>query len=105
MIASALWSSTRFSKIMDPYLVIMNAMPKVALGPILIVALGPGYVSIIAMGAMVSVIITTLVVYAAFQGVYPNYEYVLKSFGATRWQCFNKAVFQAKFPTMKIAST
>src|SRR5690625_5693345 len=68
MIASALWSSTRFSKIMHHYLVIMNAMPKVALGPILIVALGPGYVSIITMGAMVSVIITTLVVYAAFQG-------------------------------------
>ncbi|HLS61583.1 MAG TPA: ABC transporter permease [Virgibacillus sp.] len=100
MIASALWSSTRFSKIMDPYLVIMNAMPKVALGPILIVALGPGYVSIIAMGAMVSVIITTLVVYAAFQGVDPNYEKVLKSFGATRWQCFKEAVFPATLPTM-----
>src|SRR5690625_4457230 len=33
--ASLLWSSPRLSKIMDPYLVILNAMPKVALGPIM----------------------------------------------------------------------
>lgn len=100
VIASLLWGSTRFSKIMDPYLVILNAMPKVALGPILIVALGPGYISIITMGAMVSVIITTLVVYSALKEVDPNYEKVLKSFGASRWQCFKEAVFPATLPTM-----
>src|SRR5690625_1931848 len=98
--ASLLWSSPRLSKIMDPYLVIMNAMPKVALGPIMIVALGPGYVSIIAMGAIVSVVITTLVVYSAFKEVDPNFVKVLKSFGATRWQCFKEAIFPATLPTM-----
>lgn len=98
--ATALWSSKRFSKIMDPYLVIMNAMPKVALGPIMIVALGPGYISIIAMGAVISVIITTLVVYSAFNEVDPNYEKVLKSFGASSWQCFKEAVFPASIPAM-----
>lgn len=98
--ASVLWSSHRISKVLDPYLVILNAMPKVALGPILIVALGPGYFSIIAMGALVSVIITTLVVYSAFNEVDPNYEKVLISFGATRWQCFKNAIFPATLPTM-----
>lgn len=100
IIASILWSSLRFSKIMDPYLVIMNAMPKVALGPIIIVALGPGYISIIAMGAIISVIITTLVVYSAFREVDPNYEKVLKSFGANRRQIFKEAVFPATLPAM-----
>ncbi|WP_373893126.1 ABC transporter permease [Virgibacillus natechei] len=100
VIATLLWSSTRFSKIMDPYLVIMNAMPKVALGPILIVALGPGYFSIITMGAIISVIITTLVVYSAFNEVDPNYEKVLISFGASRWQRFKEAVFPATLPAM-----
>lgn len=98
--ASVLWSSNRFSNIMDPYLVIMNAMPKVALGPIIIVAFGPGYFAIITMGALVSVIITTLVVYSAFIEVDPNYEKVLKSFGATRWQCFKEAIFPATLPVM-----
>ncbi len=98
--ASLLWSSPRLSKIMDPYLVIMNAMPKVALGPIMIVALGPGYVSIIAMGAIISVVITTLVIYSAFNEVDPNYEKVLQSFGASRWQCFKEAIFPSTLPAM-----
>lgn len=98
--ASVLWGSKRLSNILDPYLVILNAMPKVALGPIIIVALGPSYLSIITMGAMVSVIITTLVIYSAFREVDPNYEKVLKSFGASRWQCFKEAVFPATLPAM-----
>lgn len=100
MIATLLWSSRRFARIMDPFLVIMNAMPKVALGPIIIVALGPGYLSIIMMGAIISVIITTLVVYSGFNEVDPNYEKVLISFGATRWQLFKEAIFPATLPVM-----
>src|SRR5690625_2777870 len=70
--ASILWTSNRLARIFDPYLVVFNAMPKVALGPIIIVALGPGFLSIIMMGAIISVIITTLVVYSAFNEVDPN---------------------------------
>ncbi|MFP3361884.1 ABC transporter permease, partial [Planococcus sp. SIMBA_143] len=61
--AAVLWWSRKASKISDPYLVVLNSMPKVALGPIIIVALGPGYLSIITMGASISIIITTLVIY------------------------------------------
>ncbi|SET33093.1 NitT/TauT family transport system permease protein [Oceanobacillus limi] len=100
IIAVTLWSSTRFAKIMDPYLVILNAMPKVALGPIIIVAIGPGYLSIITMGAIISIIITTLVVYSAFREVDPNYIKVLQSFGASRWQLFKEAIFPASLPAM-----
>ncbi len=100
ILAAILWWSERISKILDPYLVILNAMPKVALGPILIVALGPGFVSIIAMGAIISVIITTIVVYTSFREVDPNYIKVLKTFGASRGQCFKEAILPASFPTI-----
>ncbi|SDK08952.1 ABC transporter permease [Sediminibacillus albus] len=100
ILAAILWWSEKLSKILDPYLVILNAMPKVALGPIIIVALGPGYVSIIAMGAIICIIITALVVYSAFREVDENYVKVLKSFGATRWQCFTTAILPASFPAM-----
>ncbi len=100
MIAAILWWSPILSKILDPYLVILNAMPKVALGPILIVALGPGYLSIISMGAIISVIITTIVVYTSFREVDPNYLKVLQTFGATRYQCFREAILPASFPTI-----
>jgi NitT/TauT family transport system permease protein len=100
VLAALLWWSPMVSKIIDPYLVILNAMPKVALGPILIVALGPGYPSIIAMGAIISVIITTIVVYTSFREVDPNYLKVLQTFGATRFQCFKEAILPASFPTI-----
>ncbi|MFG6117544.1 ABC transporter permease [Halobacillus sp. MO56] len=100
LLAAILWWSNRFSKIIDPYLVILNAMPKVALGPIIIVALGPGYISIIAMGAIISIIITTLVVYNAFQEIDSNYIKVLQSLGASKSVCFKEAIFPASFPTM-----
>ncbi|MFF2449196.1 ABC transporter permease [Neobacillus sp. NPDC058068] len=100
ILAAVLWWSPLLQKILDPYLVILNAMPKVALGPILIVALTPGYPSIIAMGAIISVIITTIVVYTSFKEVDPNYVKVLRTFGASRIQCFKEAILPASFPTI-----
>nr|WP_041968038.1 ABC transporter permease [Mesobacillus selenatarsenatis] len=100
ILAAILWWSPLLSRILDPYLVILNSMPKVALGPILIVALGTNMTSIIAMGAIISVIITTIVVYTAFKEVDPNYLKVLQTFGATRTQCFREAILPASFPTI-----
>ena len=100
LLASALWWSPMLSKILDPYLVILNAMPKVALGPILIVAMGPGFTSIISMGAIISIIITTIVVYNAFREVDSNYLKVLQTFGATRAQSFKEAILPASFSTI-----
>ncbi len=100
LLAAVLWWSPFLSDILDPYLVILNAMPKVALGPILIVALGPGFVSIIAMGTVISVIITTLVIYSAFKETDANYIKVMQTFGATKRQVFREAVLPASFPAI-----
>ncbi|MED4453139.1 ABC transporter permease [Metabacillus fastidiosus] len=100
VLAAILWWSPKLSKVVDPYLVVLNAMPKVALGPILIVALGPGLVSIITMGAIISVIITTIVVYTSFKEVDPNYIKVLQTFGASKSQIFKEALLPSSFPTI-----
>jgi NitT/TauT family transport system permease protein len=100
MLAALLWWSPILSKILDPFLVILNAMPKVALGPILIVAIGANMTSIVAMGTLVSVIITTIVVFTSFKEVDPNYIKVLQIFGATRTQSFKEAILPASFPTI-----
>lgn len=100
VLAAVLWWSRFLSKIFGPYLVILNAMPKVALGPILIVALGPNMSSIVAMAVLVTIIITTIVIYTSFSEVDQNYIKVLKSFGATRWQCFKEAILPSSFPTI-----
>ncbi|WP_035322457.1 ABC transporter permease [Peribacillus kribbensis] len=100
LLAAFLWWFPMASRVLDPYLVILNAMPKVALGPILIVVLGPGFSSIIAMGAVISIIITTIVIYTSFRGVDPNYLKVLETFGASRYVCFKEAVLPASFPAI-----
>lgn len=100
ILAAVLWWSPFFSRIADPYLVILNSMPKVALAPMLIVMLGPGLTSIIAMGTIISVIITTIVIYTAFREVDQNYLKVLHTFGATRKQLFQEAILPASFPTI-----
>ncbi len=100
LLAAILWWSPFLSKVLDPYLVILNSMPKVALGPILIVAIGPNVSSIIAMGTIISIIITAIVVYTSFKGVDPNYLKVLQTFGATKRQTFMEAILPASFPTI-----
>lgn len=100
ILAAILWWSPTLSKISDPYLVVLNSMPKVALGPILIVALGPGMTSIITMGAIISVIISTIVIYTSFRTVDSNYLKVLQTFNATRSQMFKEAILPASFPTI-----
>lgn len=100
LLAAILWWSPMLSRILDPYLVVLNSMPKVALGPILIVALGPSFTSIVAMGAIISIIITTIVVYTSFKEVDPNYMKVLQTFGATRMQIFKESILPASFPVI-----
>jgi NitT/TauT family transport system permease protein len=100
LLAATLWWSPFLSRVFDPYLVVLNSMPKIALGPILIVGLGPGYLSIIAMGALISVIITTLVVYNAFKGVDDNYLKVVQIFGSTKQQSFRSVILPATVPTI-----
>ncbi|MBL5767955.1 MULTISPECIES: ABC transporter permease [Heyndrickxia] len=100
ILAGILWWSPKLSKILDPYLVVFNAMPKVAFGPMLIVIFGTGLNSSIAMGIIISVIVTTIVIYTAFRDVDPNYIKVLQTFGASRGQKFKEAILPATFPTI-----
>lgn len=100
ILAGILWWSPFLSRVLDPYIVVLNSMPKVALGPILIVGLGPGFSSIIAMGALISIVITTMVVYSAFKNVDENYLKVMYSFGATKKQSFFSVILPASYPTI-----
>ncbi|GGE77954.1 ABC transporter permease [Priestia taiwanensis] len=96
-IACMLWWFPMLSRIFDPYLVTLNAMPKVALGPIIIVIFGPNISSSIAMGVIISIIITIIVIYNAFTNVDANYIKVLQTFRSTKRQVFTEAVFPSSF--------
>lgn len=99
-LATLIWSSPFFSRILDPYLVVLNSMPKVALGPFFIVTIGAGYGSILAMAVAITIVITTLVIYTSYQNVDESYLIVAKSFGASRSQIFRMIIFPACIPDM-----
>ncbi len=100
LIAAAIWYSEFLSRVLDPFIVVLNSMPKVALGPLFIVGFGPGIFSIVAMTLAVTVIITTLVVYNSFKEVDANYAKLVRVFGGTQRDVFLKAIFPASVPTI-----
>ncbi|CAG7648439.1 ABC transporter permease [Paenibacillus allorhizosphaerae] len=99
-IAAFIWLSPFLSRVLDPYLVVANSLPKVALGPLFIVALGPGLLSIIATTLSITVIITILNVYTSFREVDPNQQKVIRIFGGSRRAIFTKAILPASYPTI-----
>jgi NitT/TauT family transport system permease protein len=100
LLAVIIWASPLLARILDPYIVIFNSMPKVALGPIFIVAFGQGFLSIVMMALAISIVITTIVVYTAFRDVDANMIKLVQTLGGTRRQVFQKVVFPASLPTI-----
>lgn len=98
--AVVIWWSDFIFKVSDPYLVVLNALPKVAFGPIIIVWMGAGTKSIIIMALLVSVIIATLNILAGFKNVSPEKILLMKSFGANKIQILTKLVIPANISTI-----
>lgn len=100
IIAIILWWSDFLAKVLDPYLVVLNSLPKIALGPILIVWIGNGMPAIIAMALLISIVVTILGVYSGFAQVDPERIKLLKTFGATKLQILQKVILPASVPTI-----
>jgi len=84
----------------EPYIVMLNSIPKVALGPIFIVWLGTNVKAVLAMAVAISVIVTVLMMFSAFREVDRHKITLLKTFGATKAQILAKVVLPATVPTM-----
>jgi len=91
-IATILWFNKRLAKVVDPYITILNSLPKVALGPLIIIWVGASINSIIFMALMISLFVTIINIYNGFINVNSNYIIMLRSFGASKWQIFRKII-------------
>ncbi len=96
-VATLLWSNSLLAKIIDPYLTILNSLPKVALGPLIIIWVGASTNSIIFMSLLISSFITIINIYNGFSSTDKSYIVLMKSFGASKWQIFKKVVFPSNF--------
>lgn len=100
VIAVFLWWSESLAKVLEPYLVVLNSLPKVSLGPIIIVWIGSGMTAIIVMALLVSVVVTILGVYSGFAQVDPDRIKLLRTFGAGKWQILQKVILPGSIPTI-----
>lgn len=100
IIATLLWYNRFLAKVMDPYLTILNSLPKVSLGPLIIIWVGANTNSIIVMALMISLIVTIITIYEGFIHTPEEYLTVLKSFKATRWKQFYYGILPANKETI-----
>ena len=100
IIAIGLWWSDFWAKVLDPYLVMLNSLPKTALAPIIIIWVGAGYSGIIVTAITVSIVITIMNMYASFSSVDEDKIRLIKTFGGTKFQVFKKLVLPYSIPAM-----
>lgn len=106
LMAVALWLCPKLSEILDPYMVVLNSLPKSALAPLLIVWLGATTTTIIVAGMSVAIFGSILNLYTAFRTVEPEKIKLIYTLRGTRLQALTKAVIPSSIPalisTMKV---
>ena len=100
ILAIILWWNKFIAKVLDPYLTILNSLPKVALGPIIIIWSGASMKSIIIMALLISVIVTTITVYNGFSNTDKNKINLLKSFKSSKLQILKMVILPSNYSTI-----
>lgn len=100
IVASILWWNKYLYKVFDPYLTILNSLPKVALGPILIIWIGANTNSIIAMALLISAILSIMNIYNGFSNTDVDKIKLMKSFNASKWQIYKLLILKGNINTI-----
>lgn len=98
LLAIILWWSEKLRKIFEPYLIILNSLPKIALGPMIIFWVGSGTSATIVMCILICVIITTISMLNAFISCNHDKILLMKSMHANKMQIFFKLILPNAIP-------
>ena len=99
IVAMALWWSNLLYRILDPFLVVANSLPKLALAPIFYIWLGDEW-SVYGIAIAISVFLTILMVYGGFRETDADKIKLVRTFGGSKWQVLTKVVLPANIPVM-----
>ncbi len=91
-VALALWWSDLLHRVLEPYIVVLNALPKIALGPLIIIWFGTGSEAIVFMTVIVGLIVVIMHMLTAFLAADPGKVLLLRSMGASKFQILKKLV-------------
>jgi NitT/TauT family transport system permease protein len=92
LIGLSFWWSRNYAAIVQPYIICLESIPKLALAPLIILVFGIGLASKIAVATALTLVVSTLTAYAGVKALDPDGEKLFYSLGATRMQVFRKLV-------------
>src|SRR6476659_4772869 len=92
LLGLSFWWSRNYARIVQPYIICLESIPKLALAPLIILVFGMGLASKVAIATALTLIVSALTAYAGVQSVDKDQERLFYSLGATRWQLFTKLV-------------
>ena len=99
IVAIILWWSSFISKVSEPVVVVLNSLPKIALGPVIIIWVGAGMPAIIVMALSISLIVTILEILNGFLHTDDEKIKMAKTFNANKIQVLSKIVIPSNIPT------
>lgn len=95
IIAIILWCSDFVCKVLEPYLVVLNSLPKVALGPVIIIWVGAGTYAIVTMAIAISLVVTILDILNGFLETDKEKIKMARTFNCTKIQLLTKIIIPA----------
>jgi NitT/TauT family transport system permease protein len=100
LVAVLLWWSDFISHVLEPILVILNSLPKIALGPVIIIWVGAGIQAIVVVAIAISVIVAILEMLNGFLNTEAEKIKMVRTFGANKLTVFTKVVFPSNIGTL-----
>lgn len=100
LIATLFWWNETLSNVLEPYLVILNALPKSALAPVLIVWLGANKTTIIVCACSVAIFGSILNIYTGFINVENDKIKLIKTLKGNRYHCLKHVVLPSNIPNI-----
>lgn len=98
LLGLSFWWSKTYAGISEPFLIVLNALPKLALGPVLVILFGIGFFSKAVLAFLMTVVASALSAYGGVKSVDPALETLMVSLGAKRRQVFSKVVVPWSMP-------
>ena len=100
LFAILLWYSNNLSEILEPYLVVLNSLPKSALAPLLIVWLGATKTTIIVTGMSVAIFGSILNLYTSFRSTDPGKIKLIYTLRGNHLHVLTKVILPYSIPAI-----
>ncbi len=94
------WFSRPVALVAEPWMIVLNALPKLALAPVLVIWFGIGFTSKVVLAFLMTVIVAAMSAYGGVQTADPALQTLLISLGANRRQIFLTLIVPSAMPSI-----